>query len=250
MKKIFGLIGYPLSHSFSKRYFTRKFEEAGWDDYEYRNFELKNIAEFPKIISQTEGLSGLNITIPYKSEILQYADFQSDVVKEINAANTLVILSDRKILADNTDVIGFAQSIRPYLKPHHQKALILGTGGAAQAVAYVFRQFHIEYLFVSRNPKHANEISYADLDKKRLDNFLVVVNTTPVGSYPDVMEIIQFPYEFISNLHLFYDLIYNPAKTMFLQKAENQGAVVVNGLKMLQLQAEASWEIWQKKSGD
>jgi len=251
MKKIFGLVGFPLIHSFSKEYFTRKFKEEGWKDYEYRNFELKNIAEFPKIISETEGLSGLNITIPYKSEILQYVDFQSDVVKEINAANTLVILSDRKILADNTDVVGFEQSIKPYLESHHKRALILGTGGAAKAVAYVFKKLRIPYLFVSRTPRgRENMISYAELDKFIFKQYQIVVNTTPVGSYPHTSEMPVIPYDFVTDLHLFYDLIYNPSQTNFLEKASIKGAKTLNGLKMLHLQAEASWKIWQKKSGD
>ena len=249
MKTTFGLIGYPLTHSFSKKYFTQKFQQAGCDDYEYLNFELEDIASFPDLLEKHPSLAGLNVTIPYKRQILKFTDEQSEVVQEIGAANTLTLTSGGKIVADNTDVTGFERSIKPYLKPRHKRALILGTGGAAAAVAYVFDQLQIEYLFVSRSPQNSRQISYADLTEALLKNHLIVVNTTPVGTYPGIHESLPFPYNFVTDLHLFYDLIYNPAKTRFLQEAEKRGAFVLNGLRMLELQAEASFEIWRKKSG-
>jgi len=249
MKTTLGLIGYPLGHSFSKRYFSMKFKQENCKNIEYLNFELPDIDIFPAFLKRYPNLVGLNVTIPYKREILKFVNYKSEVVRQIRAANTLTILPGRRIIADNTDVIGFERSILPHLKNHHQRALILGTGGAAQAVAYVFKKLGISYLFVSRNPQNKHQLSYEDLHSGIFRYFKIVVNTTPVGSYPHVDHIVQFPYDLITDLHLFYDLIYNPSKTRFLQEAEKKGATILNGLEMLQLQAEASWEIWTKKSG-
>ena len=247
MKKKLGLIGYPLSHSFSKKYFTKKFEKENISDYEYLNFECKNLDNFPAILQQNPALIGLNVTMPYKEKILQYVDVKDPTVKKIGASNTLLIQNGH-ITAYNTDVYAFKESLLPLLEQQHQKALILGTGGASKAVKYVLNELNIEYTSVSRQAKNNGEISYNELTKSIISSHLLVINTTPVGSYPDIKKSPLFPYDFISPEHLFYDLIYNPLQTIFLQKALIKGAKVSNGLKMLQLQAEKSWEIWQKKT--
>lgn len=246
-RKILGLIGYPLTHSFSKKYFTQKFEKEKITDFEYRNFELPDIEDFQGLIKKELHLIGLNVTIPYKEKILEFVDEMSFEVQAVGAANTLVIHPDKKITAYNTDIYGFKQSILPFLKPFHRKALILGTGGAAKAVAYTLRQLNIEVVMVSRQPKHGSQLSYRELSEAIVKSHLLVVNTTPVGQFPDVDQKPQFPYEFITGMHLFYDLIYNPPVTSFLQEARNKGAATCNGLSMLHLQAEKSWQIWLKQ---
>ncbi len=246
---ILGLIGYPLTHSFSKRYFTEKFENEGVMDYVYRNFELSDINYFPELLKKHPDITGLNVTIPYKEKILNFVDEFSPEVKAVGAANTLQIHPEtKKITAYNTDIYGFKQSLLPYLKPEHRRALILGTGGAAKAVAYTLRQLDIDAVMVSRKPKNTSQLAYTDLNEKIVKSHLLVVNTTPLGQFPHTEKSPAFPYDFITKKHLFYDLIYNPAKTTFLQHAENQGAVICNGLNMLQLQAEKAWQIWSQHS--
>ncbi len=247
--KILGLIGYPLTHSFSKQYFTEKFKNEGVTDYVYRNFELDDVKRFSELLKTYPDIVGLNVTIPYKEKILDFVDELSPEVATIGAANTLVIHPEtKKIIAYNTDTYGFKQSLLPFLKPEHRKALILGTGGAAKAVAYTLQQLNIDAVMVSRQPKDVTQLSYSDLNEKIVKSHLLVVNTTPLGQFPDIEKKPAFPYNFITNRHLFYDLIYNPTKTSFLKKAENQGANICNGLNMLQLQAEKSWQIWQEQS--
>ncbi len=247
MKKKIGLIGYPLSHSFSKKYFTEKFEKENLQDYEYLNFECNNLDDFPLILQQNPELIGLNVTIPYKEKILKYVDYKDPVVNETGASNTLLI-NNGKISAYNTDVYGFKESLLPLLEKQHKKALILGTGGASKAIKYVLKELNIKYISVSRMPKNTSQISYEQLTENIVLSHLLVINTTPVGSYPDEKKAPAFPYKFITPEHLFYDLIYNPSQTIFLKKAKEKGAKVSNGLKMLYLQAEKSWKIWQKKS--
>jgi shikimate dehydrogenase len=246
-KKIFGLIGFPLKHSFSKSYFNQKFQDEDLKDYEYVNFELENIENFPYIIQQNPELIGLNVTIPYKEKILKYVDEMDEKVKKTGAANTLLI-KDGQIKAYNTDVYGFKESLLPLLEPYHQQALVLGTGGAAKAVGFVLSELHIPHLFVSRKPEKISEIGYKKLTKDMVLSHLLVINTTPLGTYPAIEKYPSFPYDFITRRHLFYDLIYNPPQTIFLKKASGKGAKTCNGLKMLHLQAEKSWEIWQEKS--
>jgi len=248
MKKTLGLIGYPLTHSFSKNYFTEKFENEQIKDYEYLNFSLKKIDDFPALLKNIPSLIGLNVTIPYKEAILKYVDYQDPVVSEIGAANTLVVRSNHKIEAYNTDVYGFYHSLKPHLKPHHRAALILGTGGASKAVAYTLRKLKIPYLFVSRNPKNNQSISYNQIDKNIIQNHQLIINTTPLGTFPNTGIKPELPYHLVTEKHFFYDLIYNPERTLFLREAEKRGAFVCNGLKMLYLQAEEAWKIWQKKT--
>jgi len=248
MTKKLGLIGYPLTHSFSEKYFAQKFEKEQIKQYQYQNFELSDLEQFPNLLIENPDLIGLNVTIPYKEKVLKYVDYQSDVVKNVGAANTLVIDKDKKISAYNTDVYGFTESIKPLLQAFHKKALILGTGGAAKAVAYALKQLQIDYYFVSRTPAGKLQIGYQDLNRKLVSEHLIIINTTPLGTFPNVNEKPDFPFDFITNKHLFYDLIYNPAQTQFLKEAKKQGAITYNGLKMLQLQAEKSWKIWTKKT--
>ena len=244
--KKFGLIGYPLSHSFSEKYFAEKFDKLGLNNYTYQNFELKNVNNFKEILINNPEIIGLNVTIPYKTEILKYVDFQDKIVSEIQATNTLKII-DNKIYAYNTDIYGFEKSFMEYLKPIHKKALVLGTGGASKAVSFVLKKLKIPHFFVSRNPQNNAEISYKNLDKKLINEYKIIINTTPVGSYPNEKKFPEFPYNFVGQEHYFYDLIYNPAITQFLKFGIEKGATVCNGLKMLELQAEKSWEIWNKK---
>jgi len=246
--KKLGLIGYPLTHSFSQKYFTEKFQREDIKDWQYQNFELAKITGFPELLKNEPNLVGLNVTIPYKEQVLSYVDILSGTVQEIGAANTLVITKEKKVKAYNTDVYGFERSLKPLLKPQHQKALILGTGGASKAIAFALEKLNISYLTVSRNPKNSSQISYNQIDEILLKNYLIVINTTPLGTYPRTDESPQIPYDFVTNKHLFYDLTYNPAQTLFLKQAAAKGANVSNGLKMLHLQAEKAWQIWRKNT--
>ncbi len=248
MKKLLGLIGYPLTHSFSQQYFSQKFKNEKITGYEYRNFPIANLDDFLVLLQQHPHIVGLNVTIPYKEKILQYADYQDVIVTKIGATNTLLIDLDGKIKAYNTDVTGFFQSFVKHLKPHHQKALILGTGGASKAVAYVLNQLKIPFYKVSRNPSNNQQIAYGDLNKNVMKEHQIIINTTPVGTFPAHHKKPTIPYEFIGSKHFFYDLVYNPEQTLFLKEARKRGADFCNGLEMLKLQAEAAWQIWQKKS--
>ena len=238
----FGLIGYPLSHSFSKKYFTQKFAEEGIHNCNYELFPITSIEEFPTLLQNVAGLEGINVTIPYKEAVLPFLHEQSAAVKEIGACNCIQI-KDGNLIGHNTDVTGFRQSIEPFLKAHHQHALILGTGGAAKAVAWVLKQLGISYQSVSRK-KTADTLSYNELDEAVMQTVQLVINTTPLGMQPNVLDKPSLPYHCINNRFLCYDLIYNPEKTAFLQLAEEHGAVIKNGADMLLIQAEESWKIW------
>lgn len=244
--KIYGLVGYPLGHSFSQKYFSEKFLAENITDCQYQNFELKDLdKEIPrlKILSN---LYGLNVTIPYKTQIISYLDELTEESREMNACNCIKI-SNGKWIGYNTDVTGFEKSFLPHLKSYHKKALILGTGGASKAVAFVLKKLGIEFLMVTRNnEKSSSEINYDDISEKVLADFNIVINTTPVGMYPNADAYPMLPYEYITDQFYFFDLIYNPAKTLFLSKAEEKGAVIENGEKMLIIQAEESWKIWSQ----
>lgn len=240
----FGLIGYPLGHSFSKQYFTEKFLKEGLADCSFEAWPLTSIDEFPALLRNNPSLEGLSVTIPYKEQVLQYVTDLSDEVKEIGATNSIKISGD-KLTAYNTDIIGFEKSFDPYLQPHHTKALILGTGGAAKAVQYVLSKRGIDYLLVSRGEKSTlHTISYAQLNADALAEHTIIINCSPVGMSPDDDTCPDLPYDHITPKHYLYDLVYKPAKTLFLQKGEEQGAAIQNGADMLILQAEASWKIW------
>lgn len=244
----YGLIGFPLSHSFSKGYFSEKFAK-NQIDATYENFELPDIEGVRDILSDPV-IKGLNVTIPYKEKIIPYLDDLDDAAKEIGAVNVVRMIDTpdgRKCIGCNSDVIGFMDSIRPYLKAYHTKALILGTGGASKAVAFGLKREGLDTLLVSRkSDDNHGVISYKQLTSDLLKTYTVIVNTTPLGMYPNVENAPAIPYEFLTDRHLLYDLIYNPAETLFMKKGKDQGAVAVNGLEMLYLQAEAAWLIWNK----
>jgi len=238
----FGLIGYPLSHSFSKKYFTEKFEKEGRSNCSYENYAISSITALPGLLSNHPLLEGLNITIPYKEQVMPYLSELSPVVKETGACNCIKIKEGR-LTGYNTDVIGFEQSLKTKLEPHHKNALILGTGGAAKAVEYVLRKLLIQYRYVSRkaSPVH---LLYEDITPQLLETYTLVINTTPLGMFPHMHELPPLPYHALGNQHYLYDLVYNPEKTLFLQKGEQQGAVIKNGQDMLLIQADESWKIW------
>ncbi|MCG2459886.1 shikimate dehydrogenase [Flavobacteriaceae bacterium F89] len=238
----FGLVGRNISYSFSKGYFTEKFSVLGLDDYTYENFDLEKIEDFSSLITNNPNIKGVNVTIPYKEAVLPYLSEIHPKAAQIGAVNTIKLHKDQRI-GFNTDVYGFRKAIEQFLKPHHKKALILGTGGASKAVAFVFDELNLPFQFVSRNPK-ANQLNYSDLDHRNMKEYTVLVNCTPLGTFPKVEDRPSIPYQSIGDNHLLFDLIYNPPKTSFLIEGESRGATISNGLRMLQLQAEKAWEIW------
>ena len=275
----YGLIGYPLGHSFSRKFFTEKFEKEGIDA-QYLNFEIPSIEEFPEIIKNNPELRGLNVTIPYKQQVMQYLDEISEEAKSIGAVNVVRIerpspqpspimgretmrnagnkpdglpikgdMSEglrESLIGYNSDVIGFVESIKPLLKPHHKKALILGTGGASKAIRYgLEKKLGMKTLFVSRSAREGM-ITYEEVTAEVLKEYEVIVNCSPVGMYPHVDECPALPYEAMNENNLLYDLVYNPLETLFMKKGAEQGATVKNGLEMLHLQAIASWKFWEK----
>jgi shikimate dehydrogenase len=238
----FGLIGYPLTHSFSQRFFTEKFERERIADCVYTNYSIPSTVFFSAIFAEAE-LCGLNVTIPYKQQVLPFLDGLSPVVEAIGACNCIRISEGRRF-GHNTDVVGFEQSLVKKLAGHHVRALVLGTGGAAKAVEWVLRRLGISYLSVSREGRSDGVIGYADIDERLLASYTLIVNTTPLGTYPDVAVCPPLPYAALTPRHYLFDLVYNPEKTLFLEKGEAHGALVENGYEMLVLQAEESWRIW------
>lgn len=244
--KTYGTIGFPLAHSFSKQYFTEKIEREGIPDSAYYSFPLKNIDEFPEFLKNNPTLKGLAVTIPYKEKVLQYVSHLSDEVKQIGAANCIKV-SQNVLTAYNTDIIGFEKSFAKNLKPHHKKALILGTGGASKAVQYVHKKMGIEFLVVSRNEMDArNFIQYNEITASIIKKYHIIVNATPLGMSPADDTCPDLPYHLLSTDHYLFDLVYKPPKTLFLQKGEQQGATVINGFEMLVLQAEENWIRWNE----
>jgi shikimate dehydrogenase len=243
--KRYGLIGYPLSHSFSKKYFEEKFQREGITDCAYELFSIPSIDELSKVLATHSDLEGLNVTIPYKQLVLPYLSDISHLPERLLACNCIKI-KDGKLTGYNTDVIGFERTFRPQLQPHHTRALLLGSGGAAAAVAYVLRKLAIEYRIVSRTPGNGDALTYNDVDASVIADHPVIINTTPLGMYPHVHEAPPLPYEAITSKHYLFDLHYNPAKTVFLQRGEERGATIMNGHEMLVIQAEESWRIWNE----
>ena len=247
MKK-YGLLGYPLGHSFSRNYFNQKFE-AERIDAEYLNFEIPEIKEIKNVIKENPELNGLNVTIPYKEQVIPYLDDLDEDARQIGAVNVIKfskgLFGKVKLKGYNSDIIGFKQSIEPLLKEHHRKALILGTGGASKAVFQGLKQLGVASTFVSRKAKEYC-ITYEEITPKVMEQYTVIVNTTPLGMYPNVNACPDIPYDLLTSDHLLYDLLYNPDETLFMRKGKEKGAVVKNGLEMLLLQAFAAWEIWQK----
>lgn len=244
MKK-YGLIGYPLKHSFSIGYFNEKFK-AERIDAEYINFEIPNISDFAEVVLENPTLAGLNVTIPYKEQVIRYLHELDKDTEAIGAVNVIKIVRDKgkvKLIGYNSDIIGFTQSIEPLLQPHHKKALILGTGGAAKAVYHGLKNLGVEGKYVSRTPE-PDIFTYEELTPEIMKEYTVVVNCTPVGMYPKVDFCPDIPYDQLTPNHLLYDLLYNPNVTLFMKKGNARGAVTKNGLEMLLLQAFAAWEIW------
>jgi shikimate dehydrogenase len=240
--RLFGLIGYPLTHSFSKTYFAEKFKKEQIRNCRYENFELKTIDELPKMITQNPGLQGFNITIPYKESVLQFLDKNSELVLQTGACNCIKII-DGKLIGFNTDVIGFERSLLNKVQPYQTNALILGTGGASKAVEFVLKRNGIHFTKVSR--QHSEHgLTYTELTPALIKENLLIINTSPVGMYPHTRELPELPYEGITAKHFLFDLIYNPEKTLFLKAGEEKGATIQNGYDMLIGQAEESWRIW------
>ena len=240
--KQFGLIGFPLTHSFSKGYFTEKFSNENLADCRYDTFPLEKIKDFNELCKQHKNLIGLNVTIPYKQQIIPYLDELDETAANIGAVNTIKFIKDKKI-GYNTDAYGFEMSLNPLLKSHHTHALILGTGGASKAVEYVLSKKGISYQNVSR-VRTGKAIHYEDLNEMIIHKSTLIINCTPVGMHPDIEEAPEIPYQYLTSKHLLYDLIYNPSETQFLMLGKEQGAQTKNGLEMLYLQAERSWQIW------
>lgn len=242
----YGLVGYPLSHSFSRGFFTEKFARENKQE-EYLNFEIPEIGFLPGIIERHSGLAGLNITIPFKEKVVPLMNTLDSVSSQIKAVNTVRINRRAgKILLEgfNTDVYGFTQSISPLLKSWHKGALVLGTGGASKAVTFALQKLGIQTLLVSRDPLNTKVVSYGDIDREMIMKYTVIVNTTPLGTFPAPEASPELPYHFLTSVHLLFDLVYNPPETKFLALGRAQGATVKNGYEMLLLQALKSYEIW------
>ena len=261
--KQYGLIGYPLSHSFSKQYFTDKFKREMIPASEYHIFPIEHISELPALLKANPDLCGLNVTVPHKISVLKYLDWIEADAKTAGAVNCIRISAESPVEAAfsgevgiqghdfrlegfNTDIYGFEMSLRPLLKDYHDRALVLGDGGAARAVKCVLESLGINFKVVTRKPAKDN-ILFKDLKPRNIKENLLIINTTPLGMFPNVTECPPIPYEAITDRHLLYDLVYNPEKTLFLENGEKQGAVIKNGYEMLVLQAEKGWEIWTEK---
>ncbi|MDR1814836.1 MAG: shikimate dehydrogenase [Tannerella sp.] len=246
MKKLYGLIGYPLGHSFSKDFFNKKFSSEGIDA-EYINFEIKDVRDLKSVIRENPFLSGLNVTIPHKVDVMPLLDSVTENAGNIGAVNVIKFkrgsFGKLHLEGHNSDITGFKQSIEQMLTPQHKYALILGTGGASKAIYHGLKQLGLYCTFVSRSHKDYC-ITYKDVTPSMLDNYKVIINTTPLGMYPNVDTFPDLPYESLTPDHILYDLIYNPDETMFMKKGKEHGAVVKNGLEMLLLQAYVSWDIW------
>ncbi|MEM0517339.1 shikimate dehydrogenase family protein [Aequorivita flava] len=238
----FGLLGRNIDYSFSRTYFSKKFEREDLSHI-YLNFDIKTIELFPKVLQENQSLKGLNVTIPYKQAILPYLNALHIEAEKIGAVNTVKISSDNRLTGYNTDYFGFQKALESYLPLRQKTALILGTGGASKAVAYALEKLGFTYKFVSRK-QGTNRLTYAEIDRSTIENHSLVVNCTPLGTFPNVSECPAIPYQFLTKEHLLFDLIYNPAETEFLKRGKQHGAKCSNGLKMLELQAEKAWEIW------
>ena len=239
----FGLIGKNIDYSFSRGYFSNKFKNQDLP-YSYENFDIQTILEFEYIAETTEDLKGLNVTIPYKETIIPFLDKLDKRAKKIGAVNTIKFTKTGKRIGYNTDFYGFKKSIQPYLKSYHKNALILGTGGASKAIAYALKKLGIKYSFVSRSETKHTAFTYESLTSAIISNHQIIINCTPLGTFPDINNCPKIPYDGVTSSHILYDLIYNPAETKFLQIGNAQKALTINGEQMLELQAEKAWKIW------
>ena len=240
--KNFGLLGKNIDYSFSRGYFKDKFETNKLD-CTYNNFDLETIEDFESLKTSETELSGLNVTIPYKQAVLPYLDAIDSEAQEIGAVNTIKI-ENGKLTGYNTDHFGFENSLKPRLKSHHKKALILGTGGASKAVAFALKNLDIHFEYVSRTASSSEKYTYESLAAEGIEDYQIIINCTPLGTFPDITKCPAIPYEQITSKHLLFDLIYNPEETLFLKNGKAKNATTLNGLEMLRLQAEKSWEIW------
>ena len=241
----FGLVGKNIDYSFSRSYFSEKFKNERLK-HTYENFDIDSIDKFPEIISSTKSLRGLNVTIPYKEAVIPYLSKLHKTAKKIGAVNTIKISKKGKFKGYNTDYFGFKKSIEPHLKLHHKKALILGTGGASKAIAYALKKLNIQYKYVSRKETRNDTFTYDALTEEDIKAYQIIINCTPLGTYPNINKCPDIPYDAIDKTHLVFDLIYNPEETKFLTISKLKGATICNGSKMLELQAEKAWRIWQK----
>lgn len=239
-----GLLGKNISYSFSRSYFKKKFEDEQITNTTYDNFDIENINLFPSIIKNTKGIKGLNVTIPYKEAVMPYLDKINKKAKAIGAVNTIKITKKGNLIGYNTDCYGFKKSIEPFLKPHHKCALILGTGGASKAIAYSLKKLGITYKYVSRKQSEGISFTYDTLTELDIKENQIIINCTPLGTFPNIDECPNIPYSAITENHILFDLIYNPEETKFLKQGKQNQAVIINGLNMLRLQAEKSWSIW------
>uniref|UniRef100_UPI00404B7FF1 shikimate dehydrogenase family protein n=1 Tax=Flavobacterium sp. TaxID=239 RepID=UPI00404B7FF1 len=241
----YGLLGKNIDYSFSKKYFTDKFSLFHFDNCEYLNFDIPKLEDFTFVINNTKGLKGLNVTIPYKESILPFLDKLSKNATKIGAVNTITVSKKGKLKGYNTDYFGFKKSLKPLLKEHHKKALILGTGGASKGVAYALQKLKIEYDFVSREPNEY-QLSYEDLNAEVFKEYHIIINTTPLGTFPNIEECPTLDYTLFTKKHIAFDLVYNPEETTFLKNAAANKAIIKNGYEMLVFQAEKAWLIWNK----
>lgn len=240
----YALVGKNIAYSFSRNYFKEKFKREGITNSQYINFDIQSLEQLPELLLTTPNVKGLNVTIPYKREIIPFLQTIDPTAEAIGAVNTVKI-TPQGLIGFNTDCYGFSESLRPLLQPYHTQALILGTGGASGAVAYALKQLGIAYRFVSRTPREG-QLSYNQLTPEILQTHQLIINCTPLGTYPTVDEYPPIPYQYITSVHLLYDLIYNPPQTAFLAQGVQRDATTTNGQRMLELQAEKSWELWTK----
>ena len=240
--RLFGLLGKNIDYSFSRKYFSEKFE-AEEIDAKYVNFDIASIDQFPEILKKNQPVTGMNVTIPYKQEVMQFLNELDENAEKIGAVNTIKFGKDGHLKGFNTDYIGFTEALKPHLQRHHDRALILGTGGASKAVAYALQKLDIEYQFVSRSPK-PEQLSYIDLTSAVISENKLIINSTPLGTFPKTNAAPPLPLETITSEHLLFDLIYNPSETLLMKQFSERGAKAINGYKMLVFQAEAAWKIW------
>lgn len=243
--KTYGLIGFPLTHSFSQKYFTHKFQKEGIRDCKYEVYPIGTVGEIKNLIKSNPNLKGLNVTIPYKQSVIGYLDHSDKIPAGLKACNCVKV-NEGKTTGYNTDITGFEQSLLPNLEQHHTSALVLGNGGAAEAVKFVLKKLKLNYKIVSREIYHDTDLTYHDLTESVIDESKLIINTTPLGTFPGIYDCPDIPYQFLTSHHFLYDLVYNPEKTLFLQKGEALGAATKNGYEMLVLQAEESWRIWNE----
>jgi len=244
--KQYGLIGYPLGHSFSKKYFTEKFENEHIDA-RYDLYELDDISKFTTIIENPE-LNGLNVTIPYKEKVIPFLDELDDTAEKIGAVNVVKFIrlnNELKLKGYNSDTVGFEDELKPYLKSFHKNALILGTGGASKAINYVLHKLNIETTFVSRTISRG-KLTYNELNQSIIETNLLIVNASPLGTFPNMDQCPNIPYQYLTENHILFDLVYNPSETLFMKKGKEKGAFVINGEGMLTGQAKAAWKIWNE----